>query len=77
MPWQCPLNYREFLEQALSQESAGRHQKGFESRSKQARLPWVKTIEQFDFNFQPSIDRKTVRELSGLCGVWCCLVRLE
>ena len=66
------LNYREFLEQALSQEWAGRHQKGFESRLKQARLPWVKTLEQFDFSFQPSIDRKTVRELSGLGFVERC-----
>ncbi|MAO40545.1 MAG: AAA family ATPase [Pseudohongiella sp.] len=60
------MNYREFLEQELSQEWGGRHQKGFESRLKQARLPWVKTLEQFDFSFQPSIDRKVVRELSGL-----------
>lgn len=60
------ISYREFLEQALSQEWGGRHQKGFESRLKQARLPWVKTLEQFDFSFQPSIDRKVVRELSGL-----------
>lgn len=60
------LNYREFLEQALSQEWGGRHQKGLESRLKQARLPWIKTLEQFDFSFQPSIDRKLIRELSGL-----------
>jgi len=60
------LNYREFLEQALAQEWGGRHQKGLDTRLKQARLPWIKTLEQFDFSFQPSIDRKLVRELSGL-----------
>ncbi|WP_404298208.1 IS21-like element helper ATPase IstB [Halomonas sp.] len=60
------LNYREFLEQALLQEWGGRHQKGLESRLKQARLPWIKTLEQFDFSFQPSIDHKIVRELAGL-----------
>jgi DNA replication protein DnaC len=60
------LNYREFLEQALLQEWGGRHQKGLESRLKQARLPWIKTMEQFDFSFQPSIDHKIVRELAGL-----------
>ncbi|MDV2195785.1 IS21-like element helper ATPase IstB [Enterobacter hormaechei] len=60
------LNYREFLEQALAQEWGGRHQKGLESRLKQARLPWIKTLEQFDFSFQPSIDHKIVRELAGL-----------
>ena len=60
------LNYREFLEQALAQEWGGRHQKGLDTRLKQARLPWIKTLEQFDFTFQPSIDRKLIRDLSGL-----------
>ena len=60
------LNYREFLETVFSAEWAGRHQKGLEGRIKQARLPWLKTLEQFDFSFQPSIDRKVVRELAGL-----------
>ncbi len=54
------LNYREFLCMALQQEWNGRHQRGMESRLKQARLPWVKTLEQFDFTFQPGIDRKVV-----------------
>ncbi len=60
------MNFREFLTLALDTEWRGRHLKGVESRLSQARLPWVKTIEEFDFNFQPSIDRKVVRELSGL-----------
>lgn len=60
------LNYREFLHEALALEWSGRHQKGLESRLSQARLPWVKTLEQFDFDFQPSLDRKVIRELAGL-----------
>ena len=40
-----------------------------ESRLKQARLLWVKTLEQFDLTFQPGIDRKVVRELAGLVFV--------
>ncbi|ABV19510.1 transposition helper protein, IS21 family [Escherichia coli O139:H28 str. E24377A] len=63
------LNYREFLCMALQQEWNGRHQRGMESRLKQARFPWVKTLEQFDFGFQPGIDRKVVRELAGLAFV--------
>ncbi|RQN64368.1 AAA family ATPase [Escherichia coli] len=63
------LNYREFLCMALQQEWNGRHQRGMESWLKQARLPWVKTLEQFDFTFQPGIDRKVVRELAGLAFV--------
>lgn len=45
------LNYREFLCMALQQEWNGRHQRGMESRLKQARLPWAKTLKQFDFTF--------------------------
>ena len=63
------LDYRSFLAEALASEWAGRHQKGLESRLRQARLPWVKTLEQFDFGFQPSIDRKVIRELAGLAFV--------
>ena len=60
------LGYRDFLTQALETEWKGRHQKGVESRLKMARFPWIKTLEQFDFSFQPSIDRKVVRELAAL-----------
>jgi len=60
------LDYRDFLTEALSAEWKGRHLRGFEARLKAARFPWVKTVEQFDFSFQPSLDRKVIRELSGL-----------
>jgi DNA replication protein DnaC len=29
-----------------------------------ARFPYVKTLEAFDFSFQPSIDKKKVQELA-------------
>ena len=60
------LGCRELLTEALACEWRGRKQKGTEARLAQARLPWLKTLEQFDFTFQPSIDRKVVRELSTL-----------
>lgn len=63
------LDYKGFLTQALEAEWRGRHQRGVESRLKLARFPWIKTLEQFDFDFQPSIDRKLVRELAGLSFV--------
>src|SRR5215208_4567091 len=31
-----------------------------------SRFPWVKSLAQFDFDFQPSLDRRQVRELAGL-----------
>lgn len=60
------LDYKAFLTQALGTEWQGRFQKGIEARLRQARFPWVKTLEQFDFEFQPSLDRRQVRELAGL-----------
>jgi len=63
------LDYKGFLAQALETEWRGRYQRGVESRLKLARFPWVKTLEQFDFDFQPSVDRKVVRELAGLSFV--------
>jgi len=63
------LDYKTFLTQALETEYRGRFQRGVETRIKQARFPWVKNLEQFDFDFQPSLDRKVMRELAGLSFV--------
>jgi DNA replication protein DnaC len=63
------LAYKDFLAEALSVEWNGRHLKGVEGRMRQARFPVVKTLEQFDFSFQPSVDRKVIRELAGLSFV--------
>jgi len=62
-------DYKTFLAQALQTEWQGRYQRGIEARLRQARLPWVKTLDQFDFDFQPSLDRRQVRELAGLSFV--------
>jgi DNA replication protein DnaC len=62
-------DYKTFLTMALQTEWQGRYQRGIETRQRQARFPWVKTIEQFDFDFQPSLDRRQVRELAGLSFV--------
>lgn len=63
------LDYKAFLTQALSAEWQGRFQRGIEARLRQSRFPWIKTLEQFDFDFQPSLDRKAVRELAGMSFV--------
>jgi len=62
-------DYKTFLTQALQTEWQGRYQRGIEARLRQARFPWIKTLEQFDFSFQPSLDRRQVRELAGLSFV--------
>ena len=63
------LDYKSFLTQALDTEWRGRHLRGIEARLRQARFPWTKTLDLFDFEFQPSLDRKQVRELAGLSFV--------
>lgn len=63
------LDYKSFLARALATEWQGRHRRGIETRLRQARFPWVKTLEQFDFDFQPSLDRRQMRELAGLSFV--------
>jgi len=63
------LDYPDFLARALETEWAGRNRQGVESRMKQARFPAIKTLEAFDFNFQPSVDRQVVRNLAGLAFV--------
>jgi DNA replication protein DnaC len=59
------LDYPDFLAKALETEWAGRNRQGIDSRMKQARFPGIKTLEAFDFDFQPSIDRQVVRHLAG------------
>ena len=63
---QRQVDYKTFLSQALETEWQGRYQRSIEARLRQARFPWLKTLEQFDFDFQPSIDRRQVRELAGM-----------
>lgn len=60
------MDYKDFLTQALQTEWQGRFQRGIEARLRLARFPWIKTLDQFDFDFQPSLDRKQVRELAGM-----------
>lgn len=62
---QRDLDYKTFLAQALEAEWQGRYRRGIETRLRLSRFPWVKTLEQFDFDFQPSLDRRQIRELAG------------
>ena len=63
------LDYQSFLARALEAEWRGRQQRGIDIRLRMARFPWLKTLEQFDFECQPSLDRKVVPELAGLSFV--------
>lgn len=57
------LSYTDYLDGLMAEEAAGRAERGSVIRLKMARFPAIKTIEQFDFSFQPSIDKRKVEEL--------------
>jgi len=58
------LSYSDFLDQLLSQGVASKQEKYIAVRTSLAKFPYVKTLESFDFGFQPSIDRKKIKELA-------------
>lgn len=61
--------YLDFLNNLLETELAERQRRNVEVRSKLARLPYKKTLQEFDFTFQPNIDEKLIRELATMAFV--------
>jgi DNA replication protein DnaC len=62
-------DYLTFVQTLLDYERAQRQQRNLEVRTKLAHLPYRKTLEEFDFSFQPSIDERMVRELATMTFV--------
>jgi DNA replication protein DnaC len=60
------LSYVDFLADILDEELAQRNQRNVETRTRLARFPFKKTLGDFDFDFQPSVDKKQIRELASL-----------
>ena len=58
--------YVAFLDRLLEEEAGTRLARSVEMRTKLARFPFLKTLDQFDFAFQPSIDERLVRDLATL-----------
>ena len=63
------LTYPEMLEQLLGAEVEARRERYLTTRTKMAHFPFPRTLEQFDFAFQPSIDERHVKELASLAFV--------
>lgn len=57
-------SYIDFLDDLLSREAHAKGAKHLSMRLAMARFPFQKTLEHFDFKFQPSIDVKVIRELA-------------
>lgn len=58
------LAYPEFLALLIQDEIARREQKKFSTRLRRANFRSQKTIEQFDFDFNPKVSRALIQELA-------------
>src|SRR5213594_1282521 len=53
--------YADFLDLVLTEELASKTAKHVTMRTRLARFPFVKSLETFDFSYQPSLDKKQLR----------------
>ncbi len=65
---QKKLYYDEYLTLLLETEVKRKQDVSIKTRIAKARFPYVKTIEEFDFSFQPSLNEKDIARL-GLSGI--------
>ena|SRR5215471_2672011 len=60
------LTYETFLRRVLMLEIEGRKATASHNREKAAKLPVRKTLEEFDFSFQPTVSDRLLWELAEL-----------
>ncbi|MGE7274843.1 IS21-like element helper ATPase IstB, partial [Brevibacillus panacihumi] len=60
------ISYLEFLDKLLQEEIKAKRDRFIRMKTRLAHLPYHKTLEQFDFSFQPSIDERRIRDLATL-----------
>jgi len=60
------MSYMDFLSGLVSEEVRRKQQRAVHSRIKSARFPVLKSLDDFDYTFQPSVNRKKLAELSSL-----------
>jgi len=58
------LSYPEFLHNLVEDELAVRRDRLLNRRLKQAKFPYLKTIDDFDFGFNSSINRAQIKQLA-------------
>jgi DNA replication protein DnaC len=59
-------SYLAFLDELLEEEVAQKEQRRIETLLRLSGLPFTKTIDEFDFSFQPKLDRQQVMTLFDL-----------
>lgn len=60
------LGHLEFLSRLIAEEVAATRDRRLQARMRFAHFPARRTLEDFDFSFQPSIDRGLVEDLASL-----------
>ncbi|MFI9588644.1 IS21-like element helper ATPase IstB [Streptomyces sp. NPDC052236] len=63
------MGYLDFLDLVLSEELAVREDRRFRSGLRTSRLPHHKTLDEYDFSFQPDLDPRKVKDLATLSFV--------
>lgn len=58
--------YLDFLDHMLEAEVSARSERDIAMKTKLAHFPFVKTLDRFEFAFQPSISERQVQELATL-----------
>jgi DNA replication protein DnaC len=60
------LSYEEYFSLLLEEEIKRKNEGSVKSKINKARFPFLKTLEEFDFGFQPGLAQKEVIKLSSL-----------
>ena len=60
------MGYLDFLDLVLSEELAVRDERRFRNALRMSKLPHHKTLDDYDFSFQPDLDPRRVRDLATL-----------
>jgi DNA replication protein DnaC len=58
-------SFADFLDTVLGEEVAAKTAKHVTMRTQLARFPFVKSLEAFDFSYQPSLDKKQMQTLAS------------
>jgi DNA replication protein DnaC len=60
------MSYMDFLNGLVWEEVRHKEHRGIENRLRNAKFPVTKSLDDFDYSFQPSINRKKLEELASL-----------
>lgn len=60
------MSYTAFLARLIDEEVVAKVDRSINARISKARLPMIRTLEEFDFSFQPSLPPAQLRELAQL-----------